>query len=281
MRAPNVPASAGECTQPASIPFHPRSKSAADAAGAARSGYLLGCLTARPAATPGPAMNRRSTTVRVWDLPTRLFHWALAACVFGSIGSAWTGGNAMPWHFRLGYAVFALLAFRLAWGLVGGRWSRFGSFVYAPSTLLRYLRGASRADEHHDVGHSPTGALAVLALLAVLAAQVGTGLFADDEIANTGPLIKFVSGATSLALTRWHKGPGQWLIVALVLLHVAAIVYYLVGKKRNLLRPMLTGDKALEAPAPAALDSPGTRALALVLAAACAAGVGWLVSLGG
>ena len=226
-------------------------------------------------------MNRRSTTVRVWDLPTRLFHWTLAACVVGSIGSAWTGGNAMLWHFWLGYAAFALLAFRVLWGLVGGRWSRFTSFVYAPSAVLRYLRGASRPDEHHEVGHSPTGALSVFALLAVLAAQVGTGLFADDEIANTGPLIKFVSGATSLALTKWHKGPGQWLIIALVLLHVAVIVFYLVGKKRNLVRPMLTGHKALDAPAPAAVDTLGTRVLALAWAAACAAGVGWLVSLGG
>ncbi|HEY9239463.1 MAG TPA: cytochrome b/b6 domain-containing protein, partial [Burkholderiaceae bacterium] len=191
------------------------------------------------------------TTVRVWDLPTRLFHWLLAACVIGSIATAWTGGNAMVWHMRLGYAAFTLLAFRLVWGLVGGHWSRFVTFIPAPATTLRYLRGGSRPHEHHDVGHSPLGALSVLGVLGLLAVQVGTGLFADDEIATTGPLIRFVSGETSLALTRWHKGWGQWLILALLALHIAAIAYYQFARRRDLVRPMLSGDKLLAAPAPA------------------------------
>jgi cytochrome b len=118
--------------------------------------------------------------VRVWDLPIRLFHWTLALSVVGSIVTAKIGGNAMIWHFRFGYLVFALLAFRILWGLVGGRWSRFSSFVYAPGTVLRYLRGQSRADEHHDVGHNPLGSFSVFALLGVLALQVASGLVADD-----------------------------------------------------------------------------------------------------
>src|SRR2546429_4763343 len=129
--------------------------------------------------------------VRVWDLPTRIFHWVLALCVISSIVTGLGGGNALAWHFRLGYVVFALLAFRLLWGLVGGHWSRFANFIYAPTTLVRYLRGERRAGEHVDVGHTPLGAFSVFALLALLAAQVATGLFADDEIASTGPLNKF------------------------------------------------------------------------------------------
>jgi len=226
-------------------------------------------------------MNDDATTVRVWDLPTRLFHWALAICVVASIVSAQIGGNALVWHFRLGYAVFTLLAFRLLWGLVGGHWSRFANFVYAPPTVWRYLRGQSQPHEHHEVGHNPLGAFSVLGLLALLAAQVGTGLFADDEIASTGPLAKFVSGSTSLALTRWHKGFGQWLIIAMVALHVGAIVFYLLRKKHNLVKPMISGDKSLPAAVPQALDNGRTRALALVLVALCGAGVAWLVSLGG
>lgn len=226
-------------------------------------------------------MNDEAVRVRVWDLPTRLFHWTLAGCVVGSVVSAKIGGNAMVWHFRFGYVVFTLLAFRLLWGLVGGRWSRFTSFAYAPATLLRYLRGGSRAGEHHDVGHSPLGALSVFALLAILAAQVGSGLFADDDISNTGPLIKFVSGATSSRLTSWHKTFGQWTILTLVAFHVAAIVMYRVRRGRDLVRPMLVGDKALPAGVPASADSLATRALAALLVAACATGVGWLVSLGG
>jgi len=221
------------------------------------------------------------TPVRVWDLPTRTFHWALAVCVIASVVSAKIGGNAMVWHFRFGYVVFTLLAFRILWGLVGGRWSRFASFVYAPATTLRYLRGQSRADEHHDVGHSPLGAFSVFGLLALLAVQVGTGLFADDDISNTGPLIKFVSSANSERLTRWHNSFGQWLIITLVVLHVAAILFYLLKKKQNLVRPMLVGDKALAPDVPASLDSGASRTLALLLFGACAAGVAWVVSLGG
>ena len=245
--------------------------------GAPGCGYLSGVIDA---AGDQPTMDDKLIPVRVWDLPTRLFHWLLAACVVASVLSAQIGGNAMVWHFRLGYGVFTLLAFRLVWGLIGGRWSRFASFVYAPDTVRRYLRGEHRPDEHHDVGHNPLGAFSVFGLLALLAAQVGTGLFADDEIANTGPLIKFVSGATSLSLTKWHRGPGQWLIIALVLLHVAAIVFYLVRKKQNLVRPMLTGDKQLAATVPASADGLRSRVLAGLVLATCAAGVTWLVSLG-
>ena len=221
------------------------------------------------------------TPVRVWDLPTRTFHWALAVCVIASVVSAKIGGNAMVWHFRFGYVVFTLLAFRILWGLVGGRWSRFASFVYAPATTLRYLRGQSRTDEHHDVGHNPLGAFSVFGLLALLAVQVGTGLFADDDISNTGPLIKFVSSANSERLTHWHNSFGQWLIITLVVLHVAAILFYLLKKKQNLVRPMLVGDKALAPDVPASRDSGASRTLALVLLGACAAGVAWVVSLGG
>ena len=218
--------------------------------------------------------------VRVWDLPTRSFHWLLAACVLCSVVSAKIGGNAMVWHFRFGYVVFTLLAFRIVWGLIGGRWSRFTSFVYAPATTLRYLRGQARPDEHLDVGHNPLGALSVFGLLAVLVAQVGTGLFADDEIANTGPLIKFVSGETSLMLTGWHKSLGQGLVIGLVLLHVAAIAFYILKKNQNLVGPMLSGDKLLEPGVPASTDTTRSRVLALVLVIAFGLLVRWLVGLG-
>lgn len=228
--------------------------------------------------TPSPAA---PTPVRVWDLPTRAFHWLLAAAVIGLVVTAKLGGAAMVWHFRLGFVVLGLLLFRVMWGLVGGHWSRFARFVYGPGTLWRYLRGQSRPEEHHDVGHSPLGALSVFALLALLTVQVGTGLVADDEISNIGPLNRFVSGATALSATAWHKDYGQYLLIALVLLHVAAIVFYRVGKGRDLLRPMVTGDKPLPAGTPAARDGMAMRGLALVLAAASAGIVTWVVSLGG
>jgi cytochrome b len=147
--------------------------------------------------------------------------------------------------------------------------------------VLRYLRGQARPAEHLEVGHNPLGAGSVFALLAILLAQVGSGLFADDEIANAGPMVKFVSGATSSWLTGWHKNFGQWIIITLVALHVGAIVYYRVKKGRDLVGPMLTGDKMLDADVPASADRLGNRVLALGLVAICGAAVGWLVSLGG
>lgn len=218
--------------------------------------------------------------VRVWDLPTRLFHWVLAITVAGSVLSAKIGGNAMVWHFRFGYVVFTLLAFRLLWGWVGGRWSRFASFVYAPGTVWRYLRGETRPGEPLEVGHNPLGSLSVLALLAVLAVQVGTGLVADDEIANLGPLNRFVSSDTGLAATGWHKQWGQRLILGLVALHIAAIVFHLLRRKTNLVRPMVLGDKPVPAGTPASADGPPQRMLALALLVACAGLVNWVVGLG-
>jgi cytochrome b len=219
--------------------------------------------------------------VRVWDLPTRLFHWALASAIAGSVITGNVGGNAMVWHFRLGYLVLALLAFRIVWGLVGGRWSRFASFIYTPGTLLRYLRGQARPGEHLEVGHNPLGSLSVLALLGLLAVQVGTGLMADDEIAHQGPLNRFVANATGLAATHWHKAWGAKIIIALVALHVAAILFYLVRKQTNLVRPMLTGDKVLPPGVPPSADGPAMRLLALALALACAGLATWVVQLGG
>lgn len=225
-------------------------------------------------------MTDNTIPVRVWDLPTRTFHWVLALCVFFSLASAWLGGNAMAWHLRSGYLVFALLAFRLAWGFFGGRWSRFSSFAYAPAASLRYLRGQSRPEEHHHVGHNPLGALSVFGLLGVLVLQVASGLFADDEISTTGPLVKFVSGATSSRLTHWHTTFGQWLIIALVVLHIGAVLFYWVRRRHNLVRPMWSGDKRLAADVPPSRDTPGSRLVALAIFATCAALVAWLVSLG-
>jgi cytochrome b len=217
--------------------------------------------------------------IRIWDLPTRIFHWLLAAAVVGLVITGHVGGNAVPWHFRLGYLVMGLLLFRLLWGFVGGHWSRFVSFVRGPRTVLRYLRGQTRDDEHLDVGHNPLGALSVLALLLILSVQVGTGLLADDEIANVGPLNRFVSGSTATLTTFWHKEIGQWIVVVLALLHVAAIVFYRI-KGKDLVRPMLVGDKAAPPGARASRDTLVTRATAVVLALVCAAIVVWVVRLG-
>ncbi len=220
-----------------------------------------------------------SHRVRVWDLPTRLFHWALVLCVVGLVISGHVGGAAITWHARLGYAVLALLLFRIVWGLIGGRWSRFGSFIYGPRSVLAYLQG--RAHPDHLIGHNPLGAGSVFAMLALLLAQVATGLVSDDEISFTGPLNRFVASSKGLAATWYHKQIGQWIVVALVVMHVGAVLFYLWKKNENLIRPMIRGDKELTVPAPSSRDDTASRVTAAVVLAACAGVVAWVVSLGG
>ena len=214
--------------------------------------------------------------VRVWDLPTRVFHWALALCIAGLVITGSLGGNAMVWHFRMGHTVLALLIFRFVWGLIGGRWSCFASFIFSPRSVLNYLKGKGSAA--HSVGHTPTGAGSVFALLTVLMAQVGSGLISDDEIAFAGPLTRFVAGASVNLATNYHKNIGKWIILALVVLHVAAILFYL-WRKQNLIAPMLHGDKQLATAVPASRDDAATRMAALVVFGFCAALSVWVASL--
>ncbi|MGD9945443.1 MAG: cytochrome b/b6 domain-containing protein [Burkholderiaceae bacterium] len=214
--------------------------------------------------------------VRVWDLPTRLFHWALALCVVGSIVSINVGGNAVEWHFRFGYAILTLLLFRLLWGFVGPRYARFGSFPPNPLAAWRYLRGDTAA----GLGHTPLGALSVYALLLSLAVQAGTGLFASDAIIFDGPLRPLVSSATGDWLTAVHK-INKVVLIVLVLLHLLAIAYYTLIRRQRLIRPMLGGDKLVVpagGPSAAAEDSARTRLGALLLLACCAAAVWALVT---
>jgi len=206
-----------------------------------------------------------ASTLRVWDLPTRIFHWLLAFCVISLIITGLRGGGAMEWHLKLGYTTLALLIFRVIWGIIGGYWSRFVQFFYSPMTIVRYLRGQSKPE--HDVGHNPLGSLSVWGMLFILGAQIATGLMSDDEIATQGPLVKFVSGAASSLATSYHKHWGRWIIIVLVCLHVAAILFYLFRKKQNLIRPMLGGDKEIAATAdlPASKDTTPQRITALLI----------------
>lgn len=217
-----------------------------------------------------------AATVRVWDLPTRVFHWALAIAVIGLLVTGLNG--VMEWHFRLGYAVLALLIFRLVWGFVGGRWSRFSSFLFAPGSVAAYLRG--RAHPDHLIGHNPLGAFSVFAVLLVLALQVASGLVADDEIASAGPLTRFVSGAVVSFATGWHSSGGKWTVIALVSLHVLAVLFYVLVKRHRLVRPMVSGDKQLFAGHRASSrDDAASRLLALLVFAVCVGTAAWVASL--
>lgn len=217
--------------------------------------------------------------VRIWDLPTRLFHWLLVSCVAGLVITGNVGGNAMVWHFRLGQAVLVLLLFRVVWGFVGGHWSRWRRLPLGPAAVLSYLR--TPFSTHAWPGHNPLGSWSLLLMLSWLLLQVGTGLVSDDEIAHAGPLTSQVSGALVSAATAWHKGIGKIGLIGLVLLHVLAIVWYRVRKSQALVPAMVHGDKLLPESTPASRDATGSRILALAVLALCIGMVRWIVGLGG
>lgn len=210
--------------------------------------------------------------IRVWDLPTRLFHWLLVALMIGVFITGLEGGNLIVWHGRLGVAIAGLLAFRLVWGFVGSTYARFAHFVPGPGRIKAYLKG-----EWEGVGHNPLGALSVLALLAVATFQVVSGLVSNDDIAFEGPLYALVSKDTSDWLTGLHR-LNIWLIGALVALHVAAILFYTHVKKDNLVKPMITGVKAVEDPSAQAAKGGGL--VAFVIALAFASGTVWAATGG-
>jgi cytochrome b len=224
------------------------------------------------AAEPG-GPGQAGEPVRVWSLPVRLFHWSTALLVVFSVTTAQIGGNALQWHFWSGYALLALVIFRVLWGLAGDRHARFAAFVRGPRAVLGYLRGQVPAGP----GHNPVGALSVLAMLACLFVQAATGLFANDAIFNEGPLAKMVSGATSDLMTRIHKW-NEFVLYGLVGLHLAAIAFYELVRRRRLVAPMVTGRRRGEH-GPSTRDDAAMRLRALVLLLVAAGLVAYVVRL--
>lgn len=211
--------------------------------------------------------------VRVWDFPTRLFHWLLAVSIAGAWFTGETGGNWLIWHGRLGLFIIGLVAFRLAWGFLGSTYARFAAFFPTPAKLKAYLSG-----KWHGLGHNPLGALSVFGLLALVALQAATGLLAyNDDIAYEGFLYALVQGGTSDLATRFHHQIFDLLMI-LAGLHVAAIAFYARIKKDNLLKPMITGDKPAGSGESARGGglAPFIVALVLALAAAWGASGAWI-----
>lgn len=211
--------------------------------------------------------------IRVWDLPTRVFHWALALCVVGSFVTVKLGGNAMVWHGRIGVTVVGLLAFRLVWGFVGSTYARFTQFVRAPRAVRDYLRGQWQGE-----GHNPLGALSVLAMLATLTLLLATGLFANDDIAFEGPLYALVGKEFSDRMAGIHRVI-EPLTILLVLAHLGAIVYYIRFKKETLIMPMISGWKVGAGETAKGGGVPAfCLALAIALGAAYGASGAWIAS---
>lgn len=192
--------------------------------------------------TPSTKTPDDSRPVRVWDLPTRLFHWLLLLCVVISFVTGNIGGNAMRYHMLSGYCILALLIFRLIWGFAGSRTSRFAAFVKGPASVLSYMAAVFKENAPRSLGHNPLGGWSVVAMLADLLVQVGTGLFASDDILTEGPLYGWVSRDTADFLTGIHLA-NRFVLIALIAVHIFAVMFYLFVKRENLIRPMITGVK--------------------------------------
>lgn len=203
-----------------------------------------------------------------FDLPTRIFHWALAALVVFSYTTGKLGGEWMAWHMRSGFTILALLGFRLAWGFVGPSPARFATFVRGPAAAMAYLRELRPRQAPPPAGHNPIGGWNVILMLALLALQAGTGLFSNDESAHEGPLAATVSNAMVDRMSAIH-GWNQVVLVVVIALHVIAVIFYQLGLRIDVLRPMIAGGR-----------TPGrTVAIAAVALLASAGAVYWLVAI--
>ena len=180
----------------------------------------------------------------IWDWPLRIWHWAFAAFIVFSLYSGLAGDiGLLEWHQRSGLVLLGLVVFRVGWGLWGGRYARFGHYWTTPRAFVDHFlrRGERRAHT------SPGVALAVVLLLAV-AVQVGTGLFATDDIFNEGPLNRYASNEFARTAT-WIHHRAHWLVLGAGVVHLTAhAVYGLVLRDPTPLA-MFTGRKRLELPA--------------------------------
>ncbi len=214
-------------------------------------------------------------SLKVWDLPTRVFHWALLLAVVGSAYSVWVS-NDMVWHARFGYTVLALCLFRLVWGVVGGHWSRFATFIPSWQASRQYL---SSQENKVSLGHNPLGSWSVYALLIFLLLQVASGLGSDDDIGFNGPLAPLLSSSWVSWLTAYHVDVGRWVLIALIALHVLAVLFYTLVKRQGLIQTMWHGIREWPVDAVASVDTWPRRLGALLIVFVIALGIAALLQL--
>jgi cytochrome b len=191
-------------------------------------------------------MQAGENLVRVWDAPVRLFHWLLVLLFAFMFFSGKSGSEWLDWHVRSGYAIFALLLFRVLWGFAGSTYARFGNFLAGPKGCIECLQHLLKRTPSPYAGHNPLGGWMVVVLLLSLLFQVGTGLFANDDLLFEGPLASMVSKATSDRLTSWHVWNFN-LLLLLAAVHILAVLYHWLFMKENLIGAMFTGMKRMPA----------------------------------
>lgn len=224
--------------------------------------------------SPDTVAPTKRSRVAVWDLPVRAVHWSIVLLLIGLIVTGRLGNEWLLWHMRFGQTMLALVVFRVIWGFVGSRNARFSAFLYRPSAVVRYARSLFGTHEVHAT-HNPLGGWMVVLLLAALLAQATMGLFTNDDILWGGPFSEKVTKATSDAISAYHRR-FWWVVVALSLLHIGAVLAYLMLLKDNLIVPMVTGYKDLPGGIATPEDAGASAAKATVLLLLCGLAV-WYV----
>jgi len=184
--------------------------------------------------------------IRVWDLPTRVFHVLLILGIMGSLFTVYFSDELMQWHARIGLFLLSLLLWRLVWGFVGGHWSRFKHFVEHPKAAWQTLQNHSAGVRVPSIGHNPMGAWSVVIMSLSFSLQAFTGMCSDDEAGLSGPLTQYLSSDWVERATWYHSEIGQPLIWVLLTLHVLVVLYYRWRLMEDLITPMITGDKDWE-----------------------------------
>ncbi|MCB5183629.1 cytochrome b/b6 domain-containing protein [Methylobacillus gramineus] len=211
--------------------------------------------------------------INTWDFPLRFFHWSLVALFAIAIITVKIGGNALEWHVISGEALLALLIFRVLWGFAGGTYAKFSNFIRGPRAIIGYLKGTG----DKTIGHNPLGGWSVIAMLLLLLAQAVTGLFSNDDIFTEGPLYSLIDKDTSDYLTYLHT-INQYILYGLIGLHIAAIIYYRLFKRENLVKAMITGRKQVHHSLPDTHASQGGHVILGSILLAVSAGIVWFIA---
>ena len=186
--------------------------------------------------------------IKVWDLPTRIFHWVLLLLFISMLSTGYLGGGFLKFHIYLGFLMCSLLIFRIVWGFVGGYWSRFQNFQFSLVSLQRQFKFSHIPSR--NVGHSPSGSWSTAVILFLLFTQVLSGLVSDDEVSYAGPLANWISSDLSSKATYFHTHIGKVLLLIVSTLHIIVVLYHFFCKKDQLVQAMWTGYKTINSTNP-------------------------------
>jgi len=216
-------------------------------------------------------------TIKIWDVPVRIFHWSLVTLFIAAYVTNLLGPNYFNYHLWAGYGIIVLVVFRILWGFVGTYHARFFNFVRNPVATTKYALSVLKKKDLHYLGHNPLGAVMVVALLLAILVQAVTGLFTNDEIINLGPLYGYINDELSLKLTSIHRQLFYW-IVGAIFLHIVAVLFHVWFKRDNIVKAMFTGKKNTDELAEEKSISSSKIWLAIIIVAIVIAALVWIIS---